>query len=126
MEVNIENDVPLMIADDPLECSENECDEDETGCKKCCACELENNKISSKPCVYLICTFCIEEDECLKCHKKIAQNVPYFLSPSFYNAGLLSIDCSINVCFDSDFRFVSCNLDVFWSIPTFQTFFSWF
>ena len=72
-----------MTADDPLECVDNECDEDETGCKKYCACELANNNISSKPCVHLICTFCSEEDECLKCHMKIAQNLPYFLNPEF-------------------------------------------
>ena len=40
---NFENDVPLMTSDDPLECFEIECDEDETDCTKCCACELEKN-----------------------------------------------------------------------------------
>ena len=38
---NIENDVPVMTSDVPLECFEIECDEDETDCTKCCACELE-------------------------------------------------------------------------------------
>ena len=37
----IENDVPLMTSDNPLECFEIECDKDETDCTKCCACELE-------------------------------------------------------------------------------------
>ena len=47
---NIENDVPLMTSDDPLECFEIECDEDETGCTKCCACELEEINFCAKPC----------------------------------------------------------------------------
>ena len=38
---NIQNDVPLMTSDDPLECFEIECDEDETDYTKCCANELE-------------------------------------------------------------------------------------
>ena len=68
---NIENDVPLMTSDDPLECFEIECDEVETDCTKCCACQLEKINFCAKPCGQLMCTFCIEEDECLKCHTKI-------------------------------------------------------
>ena len=34
---NIENDVPPMTSDDPLECFGIECDEDETDCTKSCA-----------------------------------------------------------------------------------------
>ena len=67
---NIENDVPLMTSDDLLECFEIECDEDETDCTKCCACELEKINFCGKPCGHLMCTFCIEKDECLKCHTK--------------------------------------------------------
>ena len=59
-----------MTSDDPLECFEIESDEDETDCTKCVACQLENLKFSAKPCGQLICTFCIEEDECLNCHTK--------------------------------------------------------
>ena len=74
---NIENDVPLMTSDDPLECFEIECDEDETNCTKCCACELEII-FCAKPCGRLMCTFCIEEDECLKSHTKIDSNFAIF------------------------------------------------
>ena len=68
---NIENDVPLMTSDDPLECVEIECDEDETDCTKCCACELEKINFCANPCGHLMSTICIEEDECLKGHTKI-------------------------------------------------------
>ena len=53
----IENDVPLMTSDDPLQCFEIECDEDETDCTKCCACELEKINVCAKPCGHLMCTF---------------------------------------------------------------------
>ena len=64
---NTEKDEPLMTS----ECFEIECDEDETDCTKSCACELEKIKFYAKPCGHLMCTFCIEENERLKCHTKI-------------------------------------------------------
>ena len=80
---NIENDVPLMTSDDPLECFEIECDEDETDCTKCCAFELEEiNFCAKKPCGHLMCTFCIEEDECLKCHTKVDSKFAIFFLSS--------------------------------------------
>ena len=69
-----------MTSDDLLECFEIECDEDETDCTKCCPCELEEINFCAKPCGHLMCTFCIEEDECLKCHTKIDSEFAIFLS----------------------------------------------
>ena len=40
-----------------------------------------------------MCTFCIEEDECLKCHQKIDLICNIF-EPSPYNSVLLSTDSS--------------------------------
>ena len=77
---NIENDVPLMTSDDPFECFEIECDEDETDCTKCCACELEEINFCAKPCGHLMCTFCIEEDKVWNATQKLTQNLQYFLS----------------------------------------------
>ena len=75
---NIEKDVRLMTSEDPLECFEIECDEDETDCTKCCAFELEKNNFCANPCGHLMCTFCIEEDKCLKCHPKIDSKFAIF------------------------------------------------
>ena len=72
----IENDMHLMTSDDTLECFENESDEEETDSRKSFACELEKN--CAKSCRNLMCTFCIEEDECLKCHTKIDSKVAVF------------------------------------------------
>ena len=60
-----------MTFDAPLECFESECDEDETVCTKYCACELGKINFCAKPCGHLMWPFCIEEDECLKCHTKL-------------------------------------------------------
>ena len=91
---NIENDVPLMTSEDPLECFEIECDEDETDCTKCCACELEEINFCAKPCGHLMCTFCIEEDECLKCHTKVDSKFALFFELSHHNSVLRTIDFS--------------------------------
>ena len=46
---NTENDVPPVTSDELLECFEIECDEDETECTTCCACELEKISFCAKP-----------------------------------------------------------------------------
>ena len=38
----------LYTIDDPLEFFEIECDEDETDCTKCCACDLEKKEFLSE------------------------------------------------------------------------------
>ena len=97
---NIENDVPLMTSDDPLECFEIKCDEDETDCTKFCAFELEEiNFCAKKPYGHLMCTFCIEEDECLKCHTKVDSKFAIFFELSHHNSVLRTID------FSGTFRF---------------------
>ena len=78
---NIENDVSLMTFDDPLECLEIECDEDETDCTKCYACQLDEVNFYTKPFGPLMCTFCIEEDECLEYYAKIDSKFAIFLTP---------------------------------------------
>ena len=80
---NIENDVPLMTSDDPLECFEIECGE-----------ELEEINFCAKPCGHLMCTFCIEEDECLKCHTKVDSKFAIFFELSHHNSVLRTIDFS--------------------------------
>ena len=54
---NIENDVSLMTFDDPLECLEIECDEDETDCTKCYACQLDEVNFYAKPSFFLSLKF---------------------------------------------------------------------
>ena len=107
-----------MTSDDPLECFEIECDEDETDCTKYFACELEKINFCAKPCGHLMCTFCIQEDECLKCHTKIDSKFAIFLE-------LWVI--IILFCAQLIFRVSSVlpeSLDVFWSILAFQILFS--
>ena len=67
-----------MTSDDPLECFEIECDEDETDCTKCFACELEKKlDFGVKPCGHLMCTSALKKTK-VKCHAKIDSKLAIF------------------------------------------------
>ena len=112
----IENDVAFMTSDYPLECFENECDEDDIGCTKCCSYGSENF-FCAIPSGHLMCTFCMQEDECLKSHRKIDSKFALFFSES-------SFFCSaLKMWFRVSYVLVE-SLDIFWSILTFLIVFS--
>ena len=81
---------------------------------------------SAKICGHLMCTFCIEEDECLKCHPKIDSNFSIFCEPWVYSSVLLSIDSSGIFRFRWDFRRILVDYSVSDLILVIWTYFGQF
>ena len=65
---------PIEFYDIGLECKESEL-EDYT---KCSACELGKISFFAKPCGHMLCTFCIEDDNCQKCQQRISSKFAIF------------------------------------------------
>ena len=61
----------------------------------------------AKPCGHLMCTFFIEEIECLTCDTNIDSKFAIFFQPCSNKIVLLSIDSSGIFRFGSDFRLIS-------------------
>ena len=81
----------------------------------------------AKICGHLMCTFCIEEDEWLKCHPKIdSKKFSIFCEPWIYNSFLLSIDSSCIFRFRWDFRRILVDFSVSDLILVIWTYFGQF
>ena len=65
---------PTEFYDIGLESEESEL-EDYT---KCSACELGKISFFAKPCGHMLCTFCIEEDNCPKYQQRISSKFAIF------------------------------------------------
>ena len=115
---NSETDEPFMTSDDPLQYFEIKSDEDETDCKKCCAWELGKINFRAKPCEHLMCTFCIEEDECLECHTKFDSKFAIF-----FELWVIIMLFRPQLIFQVS-SVLPESLDVFWSILAFWISFS--